>query len=49
MKKLLYYLLKFLLPNKERSDSGDESIFEHLDGAEFNVVLPKKQPQPSVE
>jgi hypothetical protein len=49
MKKLLLTLLKILIPKKPRLDSVDDSIFEHLDGAEFGVVLPKIQTQPTVD
>jgi hypothetical protein len=49
MKKLLLQIIKLLIPKKTPSDSIDESIFEHLDGAEFDVVLPKMQPHPSLD
>ena len=49
MKKLLVQIIKALLPKKPHPDSVDETIFEHLDGAEFDVVLPKVRPQPAVD
>jgi hypothetical protein len=49
MKQLLLKIVSLILPKKNGPDKLDDFIFEHLDGAEFGVILPQLQPRPSVD
>ena len=49
MKKLLTLIFRLLLPRLKNDDQTDDKLFEHLDGAEFYVVIPPMQPQTSVD
>jgi hypothetical protein len=49
MKKLLALLIRLIQADRTKKDSADDFIFEHLDGAEFYVVLPPAKPQPTAD
>jgi hypothetical protein len=44
MKKLLSLLFCILRSKIAENDCSDDAIFQHLDGAEFSVVVPPAAP-----